>query len=83
MCYILAKELTTRIQNRVFDYKTNLPGNICYSIITPNKAAWVRHEYSFSTKIERTSNTSNLSKESFDSAKEWYKGFTNDLFGLN
>ena len=80
--YVVAKELNTRIQNKVFDYKNNLPGNICYSLIAEEKAAWVRHEYELKDKLYRYSNTSNINKESYYTAKLWYKSITNDLFGL-
>lgn len=81
--YVVAKELISRIEERVFDYKANLPGNICYSIVAPNKAAWVRHDYTLTNKVNVSADTSNISKEAFVEAKGWYKGFTEDLFGLN
>lgn len=80
--FILAKDIDARIKKQSFDYKKNLPGNVCYSIVTDKKGAWVSHNYKFKDKMIAISETSNLSVESFISAKEWYNGFTNELFGL-
>ncbi len=80
--YVLAKDINARINKETFDYRKNLPGNICYSIVTDKKGAWVSHNYKFENKMLVNSETSELSIESFNSAKEWYNGFTNELFGL-
>ena len=80
--YILAKDIDARIKNQKFDYKKNLPGNICYSIVTNNKGAWVSHNYTYEEKMITISETSSLSKDSFTSAKDWYSGFTKELFEI-
>jgi len=80
---VVAQDIISRIKKEVFDYKSALPSNICYSIIAPNKAAWVTHDYKYTNnKLEVKANTSNITNESFDAAKLWYKSITNDLFGL-
>ena len=78
--YVLAKDIDSRIKNKIFDYKKNLPGNICYSVVTDDKAAWVSHNYEFKEKMLAISETSNLNKDSFKAAKDWYFGFTQQLF---
>lgn len=80
--YLVAKELIDRLNQKVFDYKNNLPGNICYSIIAPNKAAWVSHEYKYTEKLNVNVQSSKINGESYISANNWYKDLTNDLFGL-
>lgn len=80
--YILASDINARINNQVFDYKKNLPGNVCYSIVTKTKGAWVSHKYKYEDKMIVQSETSSLNKESFLSAKDWYNGFTSELFGI-
>ncbi len=80
--YIVANDLISRINNKVFDYKKNLPGNVCYSIVAPNKAISVTHSYIFDGKIIANAKTSEISKDSYDAAKIWYKGITDDMFGL-
>ena len=80
--YILASDINARINKEVFDYKKNLPGNVCYSILTQTKGAWVSHKYEYKDKMIAISETSSLSKENFTTAKDWYKGFTNELFDI-
>ncbi|PLY04196.1 MAG: hypothetical protein C0625_17195 [Arcobacter sp.] len=77
---VLAKDIDARIRNQVFDYKRNLPGNVCYSIISENKGAWVSHNYKYEDKMITFSKTSNLSKNNFIAAKDWYSSFTKELF---
>lgn len=79
--YVLAKDINSRINNTKFDYKKNLPGNVCYSIVTQTKGAWVSHNYKYENKMIAISETSDLSTDSFNSAKDWYSGFTKELFG--
>ncbi len=80
--YVVAKEIITRIQNKVFAYKSNLPSSICYSLITEKKGAWLSHSYEFKDIIEVQTNTSKIERQSFIDAKNWYSGLTSDLFGL-
>lgn len=79
---ILAKELIQRINKKEFDYESNLPGNICYSIIAPNQAAWVSHEYKYEDKLRVYAQSSSISSDNYITAKNWYEGITTDLFGL-
>ena len=80
--YVLANDINARINNQNFDYKKNLPANVCYSIITQTKGAWVSHKYKYKEKMLTISETSSLNKQSLQSAKDWYSGFTNELFGM-
>lgn len=81
---IVAKHINSQIEKDSFDYKKNLPGNICYSIIAPNKAAWITHNYKYiGNNLKRyVQSSENSNKANFIGAKAWYKGLTNDLFGL-
>ena len=80
--YILAKDIDLRIKNKIFNYKKNLPANVCYSIITNKKGAWVSHDYKFEDKLIAISKSSNLNTQSYQSAKDWYSGFTKELFEI-
>ncbi|QKJ22990.1 FAD-dependent oxidoreductase [Poseidonibacter lekithochrous] len=79
---ILAKELIERINKKEFDYKSNLPGNVCYSIIAPNKAAWVSHEYKYEDKLRVYAQSSDITSDNYLTAKNWYTSITSDLFGI-
>lgn len=78
--YVLAQDIDSRIEKLSFDYKKNLPGNICYSLVTENKAAWVSHSYEFKNKMLVKSETSDLNKDNFKASKDWYFGITKQLF---
>lgn len=78
--FVLAKDIDSRIKKHNFDYKINLPGNVCFSIITEKKAAWVSHNYKYEEKMLVFSETSTSSKENFFAAKDWYRSFTKELF---
>jgi NADH dehydrogenase FAD-containing subunit len=79
---IIANDLVARINNKVFDYTKNLPGNVCYSLVAKNLGISVTHTYTYDKKIIASAQSSDISKDSFDAAKNWYKGLTNDMFGL-
>ena len=79
---LVAQELVKRINKKSFDYKNNLPGNVCYSIVAENKAISVSHSYIFTDKIKTSAHTSNINPYAFEEAKLWYKALTNDIFGL-
>jgi sulfide dehydrogenase [flavocytochrome c] flavoprotein subunit len=79
---IVAQELVARIKKEKFNYEDNLPGNICYSIVAPNKAMSVSHFYEYTDKLKVTSQTSSINSKKYDEAKLWYKGLTDDIFGL-
>jgi len=80
--FIVAKDIISRVKKVEFDYLSNLPGNICYSIITVNSATWVSHEYKYKESLKVFTQSSVITKENYNSARNWYKGITNDLFGL-
>lgn len=80
--YIVSKELTARLSNKEFDYKNNMPGNVCYSMITDNKSVSITHSYKFDNKIKVFSETSKIDKITADSSRKWYMGLTSDIFGL-
>lgn len=80
--YIVALELTARLANKPFDYKNNMPGNVCYSMITQNKAVSITHSYKFTNKVTVSSVTSNINTATANAAQIWYKGLTSDIFGL-
>lgn len=79
---IVANELVNRIKDLQFNYKDNMPANVCYSVITNAKAASITHFYEYKEKIEVSSVTSEISQDTFIAAKSWYKGLTDDIFGL-
>ena len=80
--YLVADELVKRINKKEFDYINNLPGNICYSLITPYSAAWVRHEYRYEDRLRVLAQSSDITKDNYTTARYWYESLTNDLFGL-
>lgn len=80
--YIAALDLTARLKNTPFNYKENMPSNICYSMVSKNKAVSVSHFYNYTQIIDIDSQTSEINKETAVLAKNWYKGLTNDIFGL-
>ena len=80
--YIVAQDLTARFNNTTFDHKKNMPSNICYSMVSKNKAASVSHFYKYDKIINIESQTSKIDKQTAILAKNWYKGLTDDIFGL-
>ena len=80
--YIAALDLTARLKNTPFDHKKNMPSNICYSMVSKNKAVLVSHFYEYTDKINISTQTSKINKNTAVMAKNWYKGLTNDIFGL-
>lgn len=80
--YIVANDIIFRINNKKFDYTKNLPGNICYSILSENTATWVSHDYEYKDKLNIYVNTSPINTNNYHIAKAWYKDLTSDLFAL-
>jgi len=80
--YIVAAELTARLKGEEFDYKNNMPGNVCYSMITDDKSVSITHSYKLTNKVNVSSVTSDIDKITADASKIWYKGITSDIFGL-
>lgn len=80
---ILAKELFYRISGKKFNYKENLPGNVCYSMVSENSAIAVNHSYTFKdTFIPKAVVTPTASKEIADATKVWFEGLTSDILGV-
>lgn len=78
--YILAEDLISKIDNKKFNYKTNLPGNVCYSMITKTKAVSITHEYSYKKdKLKVKAEVSDINKQTAQSARAWYFGLTQDI----
>ena len=80
--YIVALELTQRLKGKSFDYKNNMPGNVCYSMVTDKKSVSITHSYTFTNKVNVSSVTSKIDKITAQSSKTWYTGLTSDIFGL-
>jgi NADPH-dependent 2,4-dienoyl-CoA reductase/sulfur reductase-like enzyme len=80
--FVAASEIVARYANTLFDYKKSLPGNICYSMITSNKAVSVTHSYEYAGKIKVSSQLSDINKQTASNTKVWYENFTKDIFGL-
>lgn len=79
---LVARELINRIKNKSFDYKNNMPGNVCYSIVSENKAISISHFYNYKEKISVETISSEANSDTFLATKLWYKSLTNDIFGL-
>lgn len=80
--YLVAAELVLRLQNKVFQYKTHLPGNVCYSMITQTKAVSISHLYEYANKIKSTTITSDIDQYTGDAAEGWYYGLIEDILGI-
>lgn len=80
--YLVAQELVNRIKGEGFKYKTYLPGNVCYSMVSPNKAVSISHLYEFKDKIEVNSITSNIDIYTADAAKGWFFGLIEDILAI-
>lgn len=80
--YLVAEELTNRFKGEGFKYKTYLPGNVCYSMVSNDKAVSISHLYEFTDKVHVTSITSDIDKDTADAAKGWYFGLMEDILGI-
>lgn len=80
--YIVAKELTARMAKKEFNYKENMPGNVCYSMVTSKKSVSITHSYTLDDKVNVSSVTSKINKATADASRNWYHGLTADIFGL-
>lgn|GEM_PF-3196576 len=80
--YIVAKELVYTIANKPFDYKKNLPGNICYSMVSDTLATSVNHNYTYTNKMEVSIDVSNIDKYTADAAQGWYFGLIEDILAV-
>ncbi|WP_072679346.1 FAD-dependent oxidoreductase [Arcobacter sp. LA11] len=80
--YIVAKEIVARYKNETFDYKKNMPSNICYSMVTNKDAVFVSHTYKYKDNVKVNSYLSPINEDAAKATKLWYKNFTKDIFGL-
>lgn len=80
--YLVAEELTNRFKNETFKYKTYLPGNVCYSMVSDDKAVSISHLYEFTDKVHVTSITSEIDTYTADAASGWYFGLIEDILGV-
>lgn len=80
--FLVTQELSNRMKSKPFDYKHNMSGNVCYSMITGNKAVSITHSYKYTNKVNVSSSLSNINQQTALATKTWYEGLTNDIFGL-
>ena len=80
--YLVAQEIVNRLQNRLFDYKKNMPGNVCYSMITHNKAVSISHLFEYNHQIQTHSFISKIDQATADAAKGWYFGLIEDVLSI-
>lgn len=80
--YLVAAELVNRIKNEDFQYKTHLPGNVCYSFIDDTHAVSISHLYEFTNKVHVTTITSNIDTYTSDAAVGWYFGLIEDILAV-
>lgn len=80
--YLVATELVNRLRNKGFDYKTHLPGNVCYSMISEKDAVSISHLYEFSNRVKVTTITSNIDTYTADAAVGWYFGLIEDILAV-
>jgi len=80
--YLVAEELVNRIKGKGYKYKTYLPGNVCYSMVSSTQAVSISHLYKFTDKVHVTSITSNIDTYTADAAEGWYFGLIEDILGI-
>ncbi|RXJ93380.1 hypothetical protein CRV00_11395 [Malaciobacter molluscorum] len=80
--YIVSEEIVSRIKNKSFDYKNNMPGNVCYSMITKNKAVSITHNFKYKDTFIPSYEISEISHDVTDAAKGWYFGLINDILEI-
>lgn len=80
--YLVAEELVNRVQKKGFNYKTNMPGNVCYSMINDKKAVSISHLYTFTDTVHVSSITSNIDTHTAKAAVGWYFGLINDILAV-
>jgi len=80
--YLVAEELFNRIKGEGYKYKTYLPGNVCYSMVSSNQAVSISHLYKFTDKVHVTSITSDIDTYTADAAEGWYFGLIEDILGI-
>ncbi|XPV67995.1 MAG: FAD-dependent oxidoreductase [Halarcobacter sp.] len=80
--YIVANEIVNTIAKIPFDYRKNLPGNICYSMITDDLATSVTHSYLYTNKMNLSVSVSNIDKYTAQAAYGWYFGLIEDILAI-
>ena len=79
---LVANEIINRIGHKTYEYKKNTPANVCYSIVSKNKAISISHFYTYEENIKVETLSSQINNDTFIAAKSWYTSLTNDIFGL-
>lgn len=80
--YLVAAEIVNRVKKEGFAYKTHLPGNVCYSMITDKKAVSISHLYTYTNKVNVTTITSEIDNYTADAAVGWYFGIIEDILAV-
>jgi len=86
--YIAAKYLASKTLNKRFNIYSELPTNICYSLVNgkPKEGISVHHTVSYSTKkglkVKATS-TPKRDKITGESIQPWFEGIMADMFGTS
>lgn len=76
----VANEIISRLYNLPYSLKENMPGNICYSLVSDTKAVSIMHTYTYDEKPTVSSFISAIDEGTALSAKNWYEGLTATLF---
>ncbi|RXJ86778.1 FAD-dependent oxidoreductase [Arcobacter sp. CECT 8985] len=80
--YIVAEEIISRLKKQKFDYKNNMPGNVCYSMVNKNEAVSITHSYEYTNTFIANYEISDISKDVADAAKAWYFGMINEILEI-
>lgn len=80
--YLVADEINKRINNKTFNYKKNMPGNICYSMINDEVAVSIAHFFTYEKSMTRTSLTSEINKDTATAGVIWYKSLISDILAV-
>jgi len=82
---ILAKSLALRTKNKKFDTASQMPSNICYSMVNgdPKEGLYVSHTVSYDNKNGlkvKGHSTKQRDKATGEVIQGWYEGITSDIF---
>lgn len=80
--YLVAEELINRLKGEGYKYKTYLPGNVCYSMVSEDKAVSISHLYKFTDKVHVSSITSEIDTYTADAGRGWYFGLMEDILAI-
>lgn len=76
----VASEIASRLYNLPYSLKESMPGNICYSMVSKDKAVSIMHTYVYKDKPIVSSFISQIDENTALAAKNWYEGLTTTLF---